>query len=130
MTRLLLLAACAAIVLSACATATDQAADASAAPADRDCFPTAQISGYTVVDDHHVKVRVSASRHYILALDWNARDLDWSHSIAVTSHASFICTGNGAGVRVIGGDPVRDYFVDTITRAPPEPAPAATQQGS
>lgn len=124
----LFLAACAALALGACAaTAADEATAAAAAAgaADRDCFATANISSYSVVDDHHVKLRVGASREYVLTLDWNARDLDWTHSIAVTSSpSSFICTGNGIGVRVVGGDPPRNYLVNAITRAPAEPAAA------
>jgi hypothetical protein len=113
----ILLAACAAIALSACAS-TEQSAEA----ADRDCFPTANISGYSIIDDHHVNVRVGASRDYIMTLDWNAHDLDWSHAIAVRSTSSFVCTGNGLGTRIIGGDPPRDYYVTQIARAPAEPA--------
>jgi hypothetical protein len=127
-----LLAACAALALAACATADQTAgASANAAPGDRDCFAASSINGYNVVDDHNVTVRVGASRNYNLALDWNARDLDWSNAIAIRSTTNFICTGNGLGVRIYGGDPARDYFVRDITRLPDrQPAAAQQQQGS
>jgi len=125
-----LLAACAALALSACATA-DQTASANAAPGDRDCFAASAINGYNVVDDHNVSVRVGVGRSYNFHLDWNARDLDWSSAIAIQSHTSFICTGNGLGVRIIGGEPRRDYLVREITRAPDRQPPAEQQpQGS
>jgi hypothetical protein len=124
-----LLAACAALALTACTTA-NQTAAADAAPSSRDCFAAASINGYNVVDDHNVTVRVGASREYNLRLDLNARDLDWTNAIAIQSNTSFICVGNGLGVRVIGGEPRRDYFVREITRVvEPTPTPAA-QQGS
>ncbi|GAM98457.1 hypothetical protein U91I_02090 [alpha proteobacterium U9-1i] len=120
MTRTLL-AACAALALSACATAEQTTA---AAPGERDCFAADSINGYTIVDDHNVNVRVGASRVYTLTLDWNARDLDWSQAIAIRAPTSFICTGNGLGVRIVGGDPVRDYYVRSISRAA-TPSPTA-----
>lgn len=123
-----LLAACAALALTACATA-DQTASANAAAGDRDCFSASSINGYNVVDDHNVTLRVGANRNYNFNLDWNARDLDWTNAIAIQSTTNFICTGNGLGVRIIGGDPRRDYFVREITRVPEAP-PAAQPQGS
>lgn len=123
------LAACAALALAACATA-DQTASADAAAGERDCFAASSINGYNVVDDHNVVVRVGASRNYNFNLDWNARDLDWSNAIAIRSSTNFICTGNGLGVRIIGGEPRRDYFVREITRAPDRQPAAEQQQGS
>lgn len=124
MTRILL-AACSALALGACASA-DQSA---ATPSDRDCFNSDNVSGYSIVDDHHVKLTVGASREYVLGLDWNARDLDWTEVIAIRSTTGWICTGNGLGVSVRGGRPVRTYYVDSIERAP-EPPPEAAPQGS
>lgn len=120
-------AACAAFALAACAT-TEQSADAGAR--DRDCFSASAISGYNVVDDHNVSVRVGANRNYNFSLDWNARDLDWSHAIAIRSQTNFICTGTGLGIRIIGGEPQRDYYVREITRAPDRQPAADQQQGS
>ncbi|HYD86562.1 MAG TPA: DUF6491 family protein [Vitreimonas sp.] len=108
----------AALLLSACAT---QPAGTSAA-ADRDCFRASNINGYSVIDDHNVRVSVGASRDYILSTTWNARDLDWTHAIAIRSSTGWICTGNGLGVEVIGGEPRRTYPITSITRAPEEPA--------
>jgi len=74
-----------------------------------------------VIDDRHVRVSVGPSRAYILETMWNARDLDWTNAIAIRSSNSFICTGNGLGVEVIGGQPRRTYHVSSITRAPEQP---------
>ena len=102
------------------------AACASTAPgseqtaSSRDCFRSEQVSGYNVIDNNHVGLRVGASRQYILTTMWNSRDLDWTHAIAIRSATGRICTGNGLGVDLIGGDPQRTYPVSAITRAPGE----------
>jgi hypothetical protein len=120
MTRLLFLA-CAAFTVSACATQTD------AKPDGRDCFLNSQISGYSVIDDHHIRVTVGPSRRYILTTNWNAHDLVWTEAVAVRSTTDWICTGDGLGVEVIGGRPRRQYPVNAIEREP-EPAAAAKPQ--
>ena len=106
--------AAAALALSACAATTETAG----APADRDCFNQNNVTGYTVIDDHNVGVNVGANRRYILTTDWNASDLDWTHAIALRSTNNWICTGNGLGVEIIGGEPRRTYPVSGIARAP------------
>jgi hypothetical protein len=105
--------------LAACASTAE---DASAGDA-RDCFRSAQASGFSVIDDTHIGLRVGASRNYILTTMWNARDLDWTQAIALRSTTGLICTGNGLGVELIGGDPRRNYPIVSIVRAPQEPAP-------
>jgi len=111
----------AALLLAACAT---EPTSETAAGSDRDCFRSENVSGYSVIDDHNVRVTAGASRHYILGTSWNARDLDWTHTIAIRSSTGWICTGNGLGVELIGGEPRRTYPVTSITRAPEEPAAA------
>jgi hypothetical protein len=91
----------------------------------RDCFRSSQVNGYNVVDDHHVELRVGVSERYILETDWNARDLNWDNHIGLRTSTGSICTGNGLGVDLIGGEPQRRYTVVSITRAP-EPAPQAS----
>ena len=93
--------------------------------ADRDCFFANQVNGYNVVDDRHVELRVGANKRYILTTDWNTRDLDWSHAIALRSSTGSICTGNGLGIDIFGGEPRHRYNVVEIERAP-EPAAAAS----
>ncbi len=112
-----------ALLLSACA-ATPHTVSANAA--ERDCFFAESVSGYSVVDDHNVRVNVGASRAYILSTNWNARDLDWTQTIAIRSTLGRICTGNGLGVDIIGGDPRRTYPITSIARAPEEPANQGT----
>lgn len=107
----------AALLLAACATEPN-----SEAAGDRDCFRAANVNGYSVIDDHNVRVTVGASRDYILGTTWNARDLDWTRTIAIRSSTGWICTGNGLGVQIIGGEPSRTYPITSITRAPEQPA--------
>jgi len=109
-----------ALALAGCATQSDGTAS------DRDCFSADAISGYSIIDNHNVEVRVGANNRYTFTTSWNARDLDWSQSIAIRSGgSSFICTGNGLGVEIRGGDPVRTYPITGITRVP-DPAPQAS----
>ena len=97
------------------------------APDGRECFLNRNINGFTVLDDHTVRVNVGASRRYDFATDWNVRDLNWSERIAVRSTSGWICVGDGLGVDVIAGMPPRTYPVRTVTAvAPPaEPQPAS-----
>lgn len=115
----------AALALAACAST--ETGDA-AAPEGRDCFNADNVSGYTPIDNEHVGVTVGANRKYILTTMFNARDLDWTQVIAIRSTTSWICTGNGLGVEIIGGNPRRHYPITAIERAPDE-APNA-EQGS
>jgi hypothetical protein len=101
--------------LAACAS-TDAADGQSASSLD--CFRSEQVSGYSVIDDHNIGLSVGASRRYVLTTGWNARDLDWTQAIALRSATGRICTGNGLGVQIIGGDPRRTYPVTQISRAP------------
>lgn len=109
--------------LAACAS-TDGASNQTASSSD--CFQSDQVNGYSVIDNNHIKLSVGANRDYILTTLWNARDLDWTHAIAVRSATGRICTGNGLGVELIGGDPRRNYPVSEIARAPAD----ETVQGS
>lgn len=104
-------------LLAACTTpaATDSTAEA---PADRDCFNASSVSGFSYIDENHVDVRVNANRQYRLTTMFNARDLDWTQAIAIRSTSSWICTGNGLGVEIIGGDPRRNYPITAIERLP------------
>ncbi len=114
-----LLALAAALALASCAT---DSSDQTAADA-RDCFFANQVSGYDVVDERTVQVR-AGSRRYLLTTLFNARDLDWTQAIAIRSTTSSICTGNGLGVEIIGGDPQRTYPVQAVARAP-DPTPGS-----
>ena len=105
----------AAMALAACAS--DPGAGQSAA-ASNDCFRSGDVNGYGVIDDTHVRITVGASRRYVLTTGWNARDLDWTSAIAIRSATGRICTGNGLGVELIGGNPRRTYHIVAIERAP------------
>jgi len=101
--------------LAACASTS--ASDGQSA-SSLDCFRSEQVSGYSVIDNHNIGLSVGASRRYVLTTGWNARDLDWTLAIALRSSTGRICTGNGLGVQIIGGDPQRTYPVTQISRAP------------
>ena len=101
--------------LAACAS---PGADGTQSANSRDCFRSAQVSGYSVIDNNHIGLSVGASRQYVLTTLWNARDLDWTHAIAIRSATGRICTGDGLGVDLIGGDPSRTYPVSDIARVP------------
>lgn len=108
--------------LAACASPAPSPSASAAPAAGRDCFRSADVSGFNYVDEHHVTLRVGPSRSYILSTEWNAHDLNWSETIALHSATGWICTGNGLGVEVSGGEPHRSYPISGIARAP-EPAP-------
>lgn len=111
--RMSFIAIAGALALSACATE-------SAAPRDtaaRDCFFSDTVSGYNVIDDRTVEIRAGNDRYRLTTL-FNARDLDWTQSVALRSPTGSICTGNGNGVEIIGGQPRRTYPVQSIARAP------------
>lgn len=102
--------------LAACAST--ESSGQQTAISSSDCFRAEQVNGYDVVDNNHVRISVGANRHYILTTLWNSRDLDWTHAIAIRSSTGRICTGNGLGIQLIGGDPSRTYPVSEIARAP------------
>ncbi len=113
------------LALGACTTA-DQTQD-DPVSAGRDCFRAEQASGYEVIDDHNIRVRVNPSRTYTLTTTWNANDLDWTMSLALRSDTGWICTGNTrGGVDITGGALNRTYPISSITRDPPPPG----QEGS
>ena len=117
MLRLATLAA-AALALAACAT--PEAGQSASAPAGRDCFNSDSVGAFSYLDNRHISVSVGASRKYTLTTMFNARDLDWTQAIAIRSTTSWICTGNGLGVEIIGGDPQQTYPITAIERAPEE----------
>lgn len=110
--------------LSACATGP---AEQAASPQSSDCFNASNVSGFNYIDENHIGLTVGANRKYVLTTMFNARELDWTEAIAVRSTTSWICTGNGLGVELIGGRPQRNYPVSGIERAPDEAPPV---QGS
>jgi hypothetical protein len=98
-------------------------AGADTAPASsRECFRGGEITGFNVIDDHSVRVTVSPSRRYVLSTTWDAHNLNWSENIALHSATGLICTGNGLGVEIVGGEPRQTYPVTGVARAP-APAP-------
>jgi hypothetical protein len=106
----------AAAALAACASTETTAANGEPAEG-RDCFRAASATGFGLVDDHNVRVNVGPSRSYVLTTRNNVNDLDWSRAIALDG-PSFICTGNGLGVTIVGGEPTQHFIVTQIRREP------------
>lgn len=113
-----------ALLVSACATGTAEQQASSGAP--RDCFLSSQVRGFNPVDGHHIRISVGANDQYLLSTEWNAYDLQYAEHIALRSSTGTICTGNGLGVEVIGGDNHQHFPISAITRVP-DTAPPAPQ---
>jgi hypothetical protein len=111
----------AAATLGACTTPSGGAQSTSTGGPHDDCFRANEVTSYGVVDDHRVRLSVG-TRNYIFTIVQNSRDLDWNHAISVRSITSFICTGNGNGVQLMGGEPPIPYQVTGIVRGD-TPAP-------
>jgi hypothetical protein len=95
-----------------------------ATAARSDCFLASSVNGYDLVDNHTVRITVGPTRHYLLATDWDAHELNWTEVLVLRSRGSdWICTGNGLGVEVRGGRPPQVYPITSITREPEPPAP-------
>jgi len=109
------------LALSACATQEETAIPSGGG----DCFFASEVDGYSLVDNNTVRVQVSPTRNYLLRTQWNARDLNWTRAIAIRSSTGTICTGNGLGVEIVGGDPRQTYPVSAIEREP-DPVPAGS----
>lgn len=110
--------------LAACAS-SEGTQTANAAPGERDCFRAEDVYGYSIIDNNHVNLR-ARGRDYIMTTAWNARDLDWSHAIAIRSTSGWICTGSGLGVEIVGGPLPRTYPITSIARAPEEAPPTGS----
>lgn len=119
MLRSVLLAAAAVAALSACTTAADTTAEA---PAGRDCFNSNSVSGFSPIDDHHVKLSVGASRDYALTTSYRINEVRFTQEIGIRSTTNWICTGNGLGVELLVPNAIPDrYPVTEIVRLPEEP---------
>lgn len=102
--------AIAALALTACA--------GTPAPSGRECFKAERASGFTLVDDHTLHIRVGASRNYALTTRSSLRDLDFERAIALRARpAGWVCVGTNPGAEIIGGEPFeRTWIVETVTR--------------
>jgi hypothetical protein len=130
MLRITLLAAAAALTLGACST-SETATASNEPPAGRDCFNQRSVSSYSINDDDKLDVRVGANRHYLVTLQPNPRDLDFTRALRLESPLGWICTGNGRGVEIVGGNPPEvafRYYATNIERGPDENP--GSQEGS
>lgn len=104
-----------ALALAACASTAESTSDG------RDCFRSTDVHGFSIVDDHRVKLRINSQRQYIVTIRRDTDDLDWANSMSVRSPAGFVCVGQPHGVQLVGGNPETYYYVTAIERAPVEP---------
>jgi hypothetical protein len=104
------LAAVAALALGACST-TQTASNGSGA----DCFRPEQVTGYSVIDESHVRV-IARAHQYVLTLQGRATELDWTRAIALqTTGAQLICPGRSTlGVYLVGGDSQLRYPISNV----------------
>jgi hypothetical protein len=88
--------------------ATPVTATAKATAANRACFHTSTINGWTAVGDRAVNVRVGVRDVWRLDLFAPCTDVDWNQTIALRQRgSSWICEGHGAiGVDVITHGPI------------------------
>ncbi|MBI3439921.1 MAG: hypothetical protein HY054_14945 [Proteobacteria bacterium] len=116
------LALAAALMAASSGVAPVLAANAAEPAPSRDCFPSRAITGYGISGEHTAYLTVGV-RHYFLHINESTRDLDYDHNVSVRSLSSFICTGNGLGVQLMGGYPPIPHQVVGIERAPPGQPP-------
>lgn len=104
------LAAVAALTLSACST-TEAASTSSGA----DCFRPEQVTGYSVIDESHVRV-IARAHQYVVTIQGRATELDWTQTIGLQSTGrTLICPGRSTmGVYLVGGDTQLRYPVSNV----------------
>lgn len=119
MKRLLLAAG---LLLGACAT--EPGTTGAETTANRDCFRQESVTGYNLVDARTLKLNVGPGRDYLLTTNRSLNELRGYEQIAVRSTPSgLICTGNGLGVQIYGGDTMMPWVVTSISRVPEEIVP-------
>lgn len=108
--RFALSALVAALALGACST-TETASTGSGA----DCFRPEQVTGYSVIDDNHIRV-IARAHQYVLTIQGRATSLDWTQAIALQSvGTTLICPGRSTtGVYLVGGDTQLRYPVSNV----------------
>jgi hypothetical protein len=62
-----------------------------APPADRTCVRVQQINSYEVIDDHHVVIKASASKRYLLTLEASCTGLSFARGISIVETATRVC---------------------------------------
>ncbi|MES1200594.1 MAG: DUF6491 family protein [Pseudomonadota bacterium] len=124
--RLAALLAVAAVFAAGCTT-TAQSQTASAATS-RDCFRNQDINGWSLIDPHTLRVEITPRRAYALTVQPDARDLNFTESIAIQARGSddWICTNDVNDIRISAHDTIpRTWWVTKVERLP---QPAVMQQ--
>lgn len=111
----------AAVMMSAGAWAQTEPPPEDPAPAEgeRDCFRPNQMSGWRLIDNHTMRIRINGTRVYALTTASSMRILRDDYSMALRGPSDWVCVGDGNGVEIRStGDFRRTWFVDSVTRMP------------
>ncbi len=87
-TRLLAVAVVAGLGLAGCASS--QPTDAASAT-DRVCVRVQQINSYEPIGDHHVVIKVSVSKRYLLTLEEICTGLNFARGITIADTSTQVC---------------------------------------
>lgn len=114
-----ILVATSVIALFGCASEDMGRERASAASADRDCFNTRSISGFSGVDDNTVQIRTGGDDYYEIDVFGTCNQLDWANRLTVVSdQGGFICAGDPSPGRVVSEE--ESCRITNVTRVYPE----------
>ena len=90
MRRPCLLALAVVAVLGLAGCASSRPTDAASAT-DRVCVRVQQINSYQPIGDHHVVIKASASKRYLLTLDEICTGLKFARGIAIAEASTRVC---------------------------------------
>lgn len=120
--RFVSLLALAAVTLGACTSSGMSGGNSqTAASGGRDCFLSYRVDNFDPVDDTHVRITITPSRRYILTTQSSMRTADWTRPLVLDA-PNQVCVGDVQGVKLVGGEPRREFFVTHVERAPPDNA--------
>lgn len=86
-----------AVLLSGCATSTDQAAeteDEALEAGDRVCVSVRSINSFDAIDDSHVYIRANVDDHYLFTMFGSCLGLRNAQGIAVKDTFSRVCSNS------------------------------------
>lgn len=127
--RALAIAASAAALTWACATATgEQVSDVP--DGVRQCFLASQVRGFEPVDNDTVRVVVGVRRMYELQVIGSCPNMDWSRriGIAATGGSAWVCRGMDAEVFVPSPIGVNRCLVRSVRQLTPEEVKATRRR--
>ena len=129
----IVIAACAAALVTGCMTDARQSQQAQAghsAQSGRQCFRAAQVNDFQGLDNDTVHVTAGARDFYELELAGSCPDIDWSQRIGIraTGGSSWVCRGFDAELLVPGPMGLDRCPVRSVRRISPEEARMARER--